>query len=79
MSTRERFILTEWVKDKSRKVVDAEGKPVEIFAQPLDPAFWGRLPEGVDPRECFIYFARREGSRNASVLCDTPAGLFFDD
>ena len=74
---REPFDLDIWVKDKTRKVVDEEGRPVEIIAVPISVEFWGRIPKGVDPATCVTYHARKEGSRNAPVLCGGPSKTLF--
>lgn len=74
------FDLDIWLKDKSRKVVDEEGKPVEILAMPIAEQFWHFVPKGVDPSTCVTYHARRQGSENAPVLTGGPqASLFFSD
>ena len=74
------FDLDIWIKDKTRKVVDTDGKPVQIIAIPIAPQFWPLVPKDVDPATCVTYHARREGSNNAPVLCGGPSKtLFFAD
>lgn len=74
------FDLDLWLKDKSQKVVDEEGNPVEILALPLPAQFWPMLPKDVDPATCCTYHARKNGSNNAPVLARGPqASLFFAD
>ena len=71
------FDLDIWLKDKSRKVVDTDGRPVEILAISLAPQFWPLVPKGVDPATCVTYHARREGSNSAPVLTGGPSRQFF--
>ncbi len=71
------FDLDVWLKDKSQKVVDEEGVPVEILAIPLAPEFWRFVPEGVDPATCCTYHARKQGSNNAPVLCGGQSKTLF--
>lgn len=74
------FDLDLWLKDKSQKVVDEEGTPVEILALPLPAQFWPMLPKDVDPTTCCTYHARKNGNNNAPVLARGPqASLFFAD
>lgn len=74
------FDLDLWLKDKSQKVVDEEGKPVEIFKIGLAPQFWQYVPDGVDPKECYTWHCRKQGSNAAPVLCGGPMRtLFFAD
>lgn len=77
MREKEPFDLDVWLKDKTRKVVDEEGRTVEIIAIPLPTHFWTFVPEGVDPATCCTYHARKEGSRNAPVLCGGPSRTLF--
>lgn len=63
------FDLDEWLKDKNRKVVDAEGRPVEILAIPIAAQFYKFVPKGVDPTTCVTYHSHLEGSDSYPVLC----------
>ena len=62
------FDLDEWLKDKSRKVVDAEGNPVEILAIPIAAQFYEFVPMGIDPTACVTYHLHYPGSKNFPVL-----------
>lgn len=74
------FDLDIWLKDKSQKVVDEEGKPVEILAIPIPAQFLPMLPKDVDPATCVTYHFRKQGSNNTPVLTRGPkVSLFFAD
>ena len=73
----EPFDIDVWVKDNSRKVVDTDGKPVQIIAIPISEQFWHLVPDGIDPSTCVTFHARREGSKSAPVLCGGPSKQFF--
>lgn len=74
------FDLDLWLQDKTQKVVDEEGTPVEILAIPIPVQFWPMLPKDVDPATCCTYHARRQGSENAPVLTRGPQRtLYFVD
>lgn len=77
---REPFDLDIWVKDQTRKVVDEDGRPVEIFKIQLPVHLWPFVPKDVDPRTCYTWHCRKEGSRNTPVLCGGPSKtMFFAD
>ena len=71
------FDLDIWIKDKTRKVIDTDGNPVQIIAIPIAPQFWPLVPKGIDPTTCVTYHAKREGSDKAPVLCGGPSKQFF--
>ena len=62
------FDLSEWVKDKTRKVVDDKGAEVEIVAIPIAEQFYSFVPKGVDPTTCVTYHLHRPGTECYPVL-----------
>lgn len=62
------FDLSEWVKDKTRKVVDENGTEVEIVPIQIAPQFYPFLPKDVDPTTCCTYHLHRPGSDAYPVL-----------
>lgn len=75
---RKPFLLSEWVKDKTQKVVNSDGREVKIVSAPPPPQFYEFCPENIDPGACVIYMAITEGCKVPSVICECPSCLFFD-
>jgi hypothetical protein len=71
------FDLNIWLKDKSRRVVTADGRNVKVFPIGLAPEFYPFVPKGIDPTTCCTYHAQIEGERNAPVLCGGPSKILF--
>lgn len=65
------FRLSEWLKDKSQKVVDNEGNDVTIAFCPMYM---------MENRELAgVWKAFKRGSKYGGVLCEEPNNLFFAD
>ena len=65
---KKKFTLSEYLKDKSQKVVDEHGKEVTLVFCPMF-----MLPNG---ELAGIWRAMNKEGRH-SVVCETPQGLFF--
>ena len=62
------FSIHEYVKDKTRKVVDENGEEVEIVFVQLSPEFYPFLPKDVDPTTCGTYHLHKKGSNAYPVI-----------
>lgn len=81
------FRLSEWLKDKSQKVVDKDNNPVTIFFSPLGTAKAVAkqynvkpFPGVADDELVGVYKAVIKGYSANPVICETWNGmLFFQD
>ena len=81
------FRLSEWLKDKSQKVVDKDNNQVTIYFSPLGTAksvakqYGAKLLDSVADDELVgVYKAIIKGYSCDPVICETCEGmLFFQD
>lgn len=67
---RVNFSIERWHKNETAKVVDENGRPVQIVKIPLGVQWWQYVPANVNPAGCYTIHAIREGSKVPAVLCE---------